>query len=301
MYQALKSLRSAVQARRPVTAVTALLTAIILVQSPVGAQELRINHENVSVEPVEVPGSSPEVTPEVSASAFEEAANAADLGPEVETVPADATAEIGVDPLHAAQSATGETAQSVGSDPLMEAAKTHEETEASDPSSSESEVIAAPAAAPPAKNAAKPDEEKVQVAAVSPSEDGIDIFDQWAHSKFEARKEKAPHPLAAQFPDDFVVVCEAGCAHNPVEVVYQERRDARGPVNEKPLKSGAVAGTSQIDCVGGCYDARHAYNAIPVTWDPSQTVTESEWMSNASKAETKHKPDSSRRWYERIN
>ncbi|MBU2582346.1 MAG: hypothetical protein KJ622_11575 [Alphaproteobacteria bacterium] len=268
-----------------------------------------MDHKNVTVEPI----------------AATEAP--ADTGPEILPEAAEAPASLDSDPLQASQSGTTQVAEPAAIDPLMEAAQAHDENSGKDADPVASEAAMSPAsepgkgsievppqavtqtrpsaAEPAALQAAAPGAKNVKVAAVAPESDKVDIFDQWAHSKIEGRTEKAPHPLAAQHPDDFVVVCEAGCAVNPVEVVYQERRDARGPVNETPLKSGVVAGTSAIDCVGGCYDARHAYNAIEATWDPSKTVTESEWMTSVKKetgtVDDKNKADSSGRWYDRIN
>jgi len=89
-----------------------------------------------------------------------------------------------------------------------------------------------------------------------------------------------------------------------------ERRDARGPVNEKPIKSGIVASTSAIDCVGGCYGGRNSYGAVAVTWDPSAIVIEGAqgengWMTTVKKAgknaDAQKESENSSRWYERIN
>ncbi|KUO55422.1 MAG: hypothetical protein APF80_06575 [Alphaproteobacteria bacterium BRH_c36] len=352
MYTALKFPRPVIWAHRPIRSCTILLSAIVLTAAPVGAEQLRMDHENVTVEPIEERGASPEHPAEVPQGAFEpvyednspQAAvepavhETTPEGPEIDFQP---VAEPALEPFFpaqagqtAAEAAPSEADAPAGVDPLMEAAeafdKAHDASggrdtenaggEGSAPAAAAPAQAAAPdrasvqTAAPYAPKAASPGkpgkgEKPVEVAAVAP-DSKTDIFDQWAHSKFEARQEKAPHPLAAQHPDEFVVVCEAGCAGNPVEIVYMERRDARGPVNEKPLKSGLVASTASIDCVGGCYEGRNAYGAVAVTWDPSAVVTETAgtnngWMTTVKKAgpqpADKTKADSSGRWYDRIN
>lgn len=368
MYKALKSPQSVIWAHRPLSFCTILLSAIVLTAAPAAAEELRMDHENVTVEPIEDRGASPERAAEVPSGAFEpvyedkapavsaepavhetEAAPPANPeispepaaveaqpalnetkpeGPEIYSQPA---AEPAAEPFFPSQpgrnpvEAAPEVAQEpAGVDPLMEAAQAHDSASdgtidnAQDGNSgsqpAENAAEAAPAVAPAAAQAAapvagEPGDKPVEVAAVAPDKK-VDIFDQWAHSKFASRKEKAPHPLAAEHPDDFVVVCEAGCAGGPVEIVYMERRDARGPVNEKPLKDGLVASTSAIDCVGGCYQGHNAYSAVAVTWDPSAIVTETAasdngWMTTVKKtapeADDKKKANSSGRWYDRIN
>ncbi|MCH9807903.1 MAG: hypothetical protein K0U74_09235 [Alphaproteobacteria bacterium] len=131
------------------------------------------------------------------------------------------------------------------------------------------------------------------------------IYDKWAHQKRKPRLgEKKPHPLAAGYPEHFVVVCEAGCAKETAHVVYIEPRNARGPVNEKPIKKGVVAGTDSIDCVGGCYDGNHSYATVGGVNAPSMAAgQENRWLTSVRKA----KPTAARksaengRWYDRIN
>ncbi|MBU1212569.1 MAG: hypothetical protein KJ587_15020 [Alphaproteobacteria bacterium] len=352
MYTALKFPRPVRWAHRPLRASTILLSAIVLTTAPAGAEQVRMDHQNVTAEPIEEREVSPDHGRQAPQGTFEpvyedKAAQAVvepavletkPEGPEIESQPVAEPAGEPFFPAQAGQSAAeaapSEADAPAGVDPLMEAAqaydKAHDASGGFDASNAEGEG-SAPAASAPAQSAApdrpaiqttSPEVRKpadrgkpgkggkpVEVAAVAP-DSKTDIFDQWAHSKFEARQEKAPHPLAAQHPDEFVVVCEAGCAGNPVEIVYMERRDARGPVNEKPLKAGLVASTASIDCVGGCYEGRNAYGAVAVTWDPSAMVTETAgtdngWMTTVKKAAPqpgdKKKADSSGRWYDRIN
>lgn len=334
MYKALKFPQSGFKAHRPAAVCTVLLSSMVLAALPATADQLRMDHQNVTVEPIETLDESPQAeqgafeplfedeTPALNAEPVIHEPKAApefatevipetavDHGPEVDPQPAAKPADEPFFPAQIgrpeAEVATEEVPEPVAIDPLMEAAEAHEENKAEEIVENEPE---APAEQAPVETAApansKQPKKAVEVAAVSP-DDKTDIFDQWAHSKFEAQKEKAPHPLAAEHPDDFVVVCEAGCAVNPVEIVYIERRDARGPVNEKPLKAGMVAGTSSIDCVGGCYGGRNSYGAIAATWDPSAIVDEREWITTVKKAKEKSADkkdaDSSSRWYERIN
>lgn len=361
MFTALKSSRSVLPAHRLPTVTAVFLSAIVFASAPVSAEQLRMDHESVTVEPIEVKEDSPEVPAELLNGTFEPiyedgssgiqadpvahepptteplmSPEVAAEGPEAGMLPAaeheqaaDGTNAADTAPLlQAADSAAEPAPEPIGMDPLMEAAEAHAASAETDPvetgnqAREAKEITGEPAAvdtaqpattpmtikaaSPAAKSdAARPQPNDENIAASSPDENKVDIFDKWAHSKFEARKEKAPHPLASQYPDNFVVVCEAGCADKPVEIVYMERRDARGPVNEKPLKSGVVASTDNIDCVGGCYNGRNAYGAIAATWDPSKVVSESEWMTTVKKEKAENasekKSDSSSRWYERIN
>ena len=153
--------------------------------------------------------------------------------------------------------------------------------------------------------AAKAKKKPAKVAAVDPSSNGS-IYDQWSHNKHGKSKEKKPHPLAAAYPEHFVVVCEAGCSKETAHVVYVERRDARGPVNVKPIKKGIVAGSDGIDCVGGCYSGNSSYAAaIDMDTDPAFALTgnaEDGWMTTVKKAKAaKKKSSDAGRWYDRIN
>jgi hypothetical protein len=213
-------------------------------------------------------------------------------GPEIEPAPVEAQA---AEPATQAQQAAP-----IAADPMMEAAEAYAKSKGDTPS--EGNVA-------PAAEASAAGQKPVAVAAATHGNE-ISIYDQWAYRKVSKHEEKKPHPLAAMHPDHFVVVCEAGCAGEVVDIVYMERRDARGPVNEKPLKSGAVAGTESIDCVGGCYQDKKSYVAVPATWDPSAHVSdgrdeESGWMTSQKKASAadgkKGKPVGDGRWYDRIN
>ncbi|MEQ8823591.1 MAG: hypothetical protein RIC14_04370 [Filomicrobium sp.] len=157
----------------------------------------------------------------------------------------------------------------------------------------------------------KKDGETVKVAAVAPEKE-TSIFDRWSHSKHKNRKKKPPHPLAAMHPDDFVVVCEAGCAKEATHIVYIEPRNARGPVNKKPIKSGVVASSaSGIDCVGGCYHRETSYesvDAMPYAAAYAEGGSDEGWMTTVKKAEAETpaeaaKPETTvkKRWYDRLN
>lgn len=162
--------------------------------------------------------------------------------------------------------------------------------------------------APAAKKVAikKPKNKTKDIAAAKPekAEKEVSIFDEWSHNKATAKAiEEKPHPLAAGYPQHFVVVCEAGCAEETAHVVYIERRDARGPVNEKPIKKGTVAGTNAIDCVGGCYDGRHSYLAVAGAGAPTPVNSQEDgWLTavKPGKAADGKKSAKQGRWYDRI-
>ena len=71
MFKALKSPRSVLPAHRPVTVCTVLLSTLVLTAGPAFAEQLRMDHENVTVEPIEVIEDSPEIPAEASHGAFD--------------------------------------------------------------------------------------------------------------------------------------------------------------------------------------------------------------------------------------
>lgn len=267
MYQAYSFRRARFGLRRPATTSAAVLTSIALLILPASATPLELDHESATVAPIEI------VEPSTSAQEFE--AESEEVA--VEPVPAD--------PLIGA--ASDETNAEVAEVP------TASESASNDVSAGSPEIaeLATTAAAKPAsrvgdKTAPQPHIE-------------TDIYDQWARNKFKHRRKEKPHPLAAELPDHFVVVCQANCDKEQVHVVYLERRDARGPVNKRPLKAGAVAGTPSIDCVGGCYDELKSYASM---LNAQGTGGENGWESYGTKDKAEKKGTTSDgRWYDRIN
>ena len=260
------SFRQAAQGHcRPATTSTVFFTSIALLTLPFSAQSLEMDHESVTIAPIEIQDPVTDAREDLS----QESA--------IEAVPAD---------------------------PLMEAAseETSAETEAvetsSDDVSSDAFADSPEISEPATKSVSKTDPDEVEVAAVQHHGEA-DIYDQWSRKKISHRPKQKPHPLAAAHPDHFVVVCQGGCAKEQVHVVYLERRDARGPVSVKPLKAGIVAGTESIDCVGGCYHAKKSYASV-VNADAASD--ENGWVTNVKKAEPDDpKAKSDGRWYDRIN
>lgn len=330
MYQTRKFPKAVTRACRPVAACAALVTAIVLLAVPSGAEPLRMDHENETLEAIEIrefgngakPSANERQLPRLAFDTdFDDRQpnhEPVDQGPEIAAEPVvTPPSEPAAAPLRAEPANGAQTPPPIAADPMIEASEEH----LGSSSGTSQEAVVSPNEADPfaadegsdVSSATGPgaDQKPIDVAAVQ-SDKETDIFDQWAHQKFTGRKEKKPHPLAAMHPDHFVVVCEGGCADEKAQIVYMERRDARGPVNEKPLKSGVVVGTSSIDCVGGCYDGRRAYNAVAATWDPSTDVAkgstdENGWMTTVKKPVTEapqdKKGDSAAdgRWYDRIN
>lgn len=144
-------------------------------------------------------------------------------------------------------------------------------------------------------------------------EPSLSIFDLNAKQKLAAEGSSVgqPHPLALSYPDHFTVVCEAGCKERGIGIVYQERQDARGPINVPGVeveKLPVEASKNVVVCVGGCYNGERVesltadlggYVGQPV---PSETS----WMSNEANpsasqtAPAPGKVDASKRWYDRI-
>jgi hypothetical protein len=267
MSQANSFRRARLGLRRPATISVAVLTSIALLTLPASAGPLELNHESTSVAPIEI------VEPSTSAHEFEaEREDAA-----IETVPAD---------------------------PLMEAASDEMDAEApqapaASDAAAEDMFPDSPEFAEPAETtAAKPASQDADMTAAQPHGE-TDIYDQWSRKKFKHRRKKKPHPLAAELPDHFVVVCQANCDKEKAHVVYLERRDARGPVNKKPLKAGVVAGTTSIDCVGGCYGKVKSYASMV---NAQGAGGENGWVTNGTKGKPEKKGTSSDgRWYDRIN
>lgn len=75
----------------------------------------------------------------------------------------------------------------------------------------------------------------------------------------EAAGSKAPHPLATANPDDYVVVCEAGCRPNSDKIVYRVSKTAasQAAIAARRLELTSaqdVASLQETVCIAGCYD-----------------------------------------------
>lgn len=87
-----------------------------------------------------------------------------------------------------------------------------------------------------------------------------------------------PHPLSSEHPDDFLVICEAGCRPQSDRIVYriskmsaaayanaQRKMEPNSALPETAQPSGADA----VMCIAGCYDdpapVRHAQKQSPAT------------------------------------
>lgn len=350
MFQALKFRLASQRQNRPAAICAALLLASFQIVSalatagPANAEEVTIEPIAKSQPAVQTPEAGQDEHSANSSQAADQPVDTLLEGPEIGPEIAEPPVTI-VNDKPAATPAMRESAKaaeepstiSVEADPLMEAAaesaESHQVESAKSADEPQEATPAATASAPETAGgehqAAETDAiefepttetaassqpenkaKEVKVAAVDPQHK-TDIFDQWALQKFKHRKEKPPHPLAAAHPDDFVVVCEAGCAEVSPEIVYLERRNARGPVNEKPIKSGVVATSeNSIDCVGGCYDGRGSYKAVALMESPASYASRSDgegWMTTVKKAEQKKAEPKKRRtevktrWYDRLN
>jgi hypothetical protein len=89
-----------------------------------------------------------------------------------------------------------------------------------------------------------------------------------------------PHPLAARYPGNLVVVCEAGCSrHRGPQIVFMERAPKRQvavqgmmqPTSAR-LDDAPVAGKpAVIECLAGCYDTPKFYSSPIVSTKPATT------------------------------
>jgi hypothetical protein len=79
-----------------------------------------------------------------------------------------------------------------------------------------------------------------------------------------------PHPLAAKYPGNLVVVCEAGCPrHNGPQVVFMERAPKRKVVTQGSMQptsarlddAPAPGKRAVIQCLAGCYDTPKFYSS----------------------------------------
>jgi hypothetical protein len=97
-----------------------------------------------------------------------------------------------------------------------------------------------------------------------------------------------PHPLAAKYPDNLVVVCEAGCSrHRGPQIVFMERAPKRKlavqgmmqPTSAR-LDDAPLAGKpAVIECLAGCYDKPKFYSSPVVSTKPANA-----WKSTTSDA-----------------
>lgn len=140
--------------------------------------------------------------------------------------------------------------------------------------------------------------------------DAVPIYDRQALEKLSAEKSvnSEPHPLMLQYPEDFTVVCEAGCKEEDAEIVYRERKNARGPVTEPGEKVKALPveqAKNVVQCVGGCYLGERVYGATASAGPASAASEDMSWMGSAKAAAPAAKPvdrknDTSGRWFDRI-
>jgi len=131
------------------------------------------------------------------------------------------------------------------------------------------------------------------------------VYDEWARRLLDKEKRVTdkPHPLALQYPDHFVVVCEGGCAAEREMIVYMERQDARGPVNGPEADLPEIppeAARNVISCVGGCYLGEKNFAAANSAFaaDP-----ENDWVTTSAPTARQGRAspaDTSGQWHDRM-
>jgi hypothetical protein len=101
----------------------------------------------------------------------------------------------------------------------------------------------------------------------------------------ERAADRAPHPLAAKYPEFSVVVCEAGCnKERGPEIVFLGKRPKAEVVSDNVMvpSSSSPAGPAKvqpnvssrwIDCLAGCYDTPKRY-AAPVALKETRAASD---------------------------
>lgn len=119
-------------------------------------------------------------------------------------------------------------------------------------------------ASPPSDEAAasSPDPDSVPL----PPPDEKDVYNQFAKEVLKSERAgnaDAVHPLAAKYPNDDVIVCQAGCAPGG-EIVYKERKKPRVAETAEmvPTSSRPSANSNTLSCVAGCYTTPKAYKSV---------------------------------------
>lgn len=135
------------------------------------------------------------------------------------------------------------------------------------------------------------------------------IYDERAQRVLSREKRviDKPHPLALEYPEHYVVVCEGGCEKLREQIVYMEPKTARGPVNQEDETVAGIsveAARNIISCVGGCYSGDSTFGAIGgaglgATADNSWETTVSETGEGSDQTANAKKPTSGR-WYDRV-
>ncbi len=177
----------------------------------------------------------------------------------------------------------------------------------------DSPAVSGSAAVPQASSQASPAASPVSTGDATQSDDlfaEVPIYDRQAIEKLQAETSVTaqPHPLMMQYPDDFTVVCEAGCTEADAEIVYRERKTARGPVTQPGEKVQALpieAARNVIECVGGCYLGERVYGATADAMAVGVTSEDTSWMGAPEAGVPAAKPvnrrnDTSGRWFDRI-
>ena len=172
-------------------------------------------------------------------------------------------------------------------------------------------VLAGSVASTPAKAIDPPSPDAVTTDAVAePAADAIpqvdDYYTKRARKILETERrarDHAPHPLAADRPGEFVVVCEAGCSKPDVpEVVGAQPRVESRPAGAMLVTTSAKLDAAPIDadipslieCMGGCYGANHAYRSrapLPRASKPEAEAAAGEWVTSVAPSGTAPKRD----------
>jgi uncharacterized protein YegJ (DUF2314 family) len=133
----------------------------------------------------------------------------------------------------------------------------------------------------PAALLGEPDDKKTKPSPMLDAR-GPDYYDRRAAELLKedsAASNLIPHPLMANYPDSFVVVCTAGCRNGTGAAVV-------GITPKLAATPAPAADVPVISCVGGCASNRTGtYAAVPTTpaGDIPVAATVGEWMTTVAK------------------
>lgn len=125
-----------------------------------------------------------------------------------------------------------------------------------------------------------------------------DPYADWSRSKLENEARITRHPLTKNYPNDFAVVCEAGCSSGSVGVVdLTPRRPAQpaaGKGSEIPMME--LLGNAAV-CVGGCY--ADAGPEVAAAGREAKTDAMN-WLTTVEPKTSRPSAKTGGRWYDRI-
>ncbi|MCV0369897.1 hypothetical protein [Filomicrobium sp.] len=127
--------------------------------------------------------------------------------------------------------------------------------------------------------------------------DESDPYADWSRSKLENEVHFKRHPLTENYPNDFAVVCEAGCSSGRVGVVdLTPRRPAQPAAGNGEIPMIELLSNAAV-CVGGCYTDAGPQMAFAGGDIGSDAMN---WLTTVEPKASKPSAQTGARWYDRI-